>query len=81
MGTATISVPEAQIIEWVVGLSSQAKLEILKRLILHLDEAEARIERGAARMRQITLQRGLKPWDEMTELEQSVLVDDMLHEP
>ena len=81
MGTTTISVPEAQIIEWVVGLSPQAKQEILKRLILDLDETEARIERGAARMRQITAKRGIKPWNEMSLDEQELLVDDILHEP
>ena len=81
MGTATLSVPETQIIEWVIGLSPQAKLEILRRLIPHLDQAEMRIERGATRMRQIAVQRGLKPWDEMNEGEQAGLIDDVLHEP
>lgn len=81
MGTATIQVPESQMIEWITALSSEGEREVLRRLILRLDEIDARIERGAQRMREISAERGLPPWDSMSEEEQATLIDQILHEP
>lgn len=80
MGTATVAIPEEQIVEWVTHLSPQAKREILRILLAGLDDFEARIDRGSALIREIAMQRLNKSWDALTEEEQNQLIDQLLHE-
>jgi hypothetical protein len=81
MATSTVSVelPEYQIISIVEQLSSAAKQEILKRLILDYDQWNAMVDVGEQRMRELAAERGLD-WESLDEDARHTLIDTILHE-
>ena len=79
METITLTLPESQIIEWVLQLSPQTKQAVLRVLIPELDRLDALVDYGSHRMRQFCAEQGLD-WDSLSEDERQQLVDELLHE-
>ena len=79
MQTVTLEVPESQLIRWVRQLSPAAKRSVLRALIPRLDAAEALVDYGEQRVRDLCAARGLN-WDSLSEDERERLVDTLLHE-
>lgn len=79
MQTVTLEVSESQLIRWVRQLSPAAKRNVLRALIPRLDEAEALVDYGEQRVRELCAARGLD-WDMLPEDERARLVDALLHE-
>lgn len=74
-----VEIPEQQIVEMVNQLSSAAKQEILKRLIVGYDQWEAMTDAAEVRMRRLCAERGIA-WDSLSEEERLTLIDTLLHE-
>lgn len=79
MQTVTLEVSESQLIRWVRQLSPAAKRSVLRALIPRLDAAEAVVDYGEQRMRELCAERGLN-WNSLSEDERERLVDTLLHE-
>jgi hypothetical protein len=79
METVTLEVPESQLLEWVRNLSPTAKRAVLREIVAGLDELDALVDYGSARIRQICAERGID-WDSLGEHDRQRLVDDLLHE-
>lgn len=79
MGSVTVELSEAQVVEWVQQMSPQAKAEVLRALIPRLDAFEALVDYGRRRIRALSAERGLD-WDDITEEERERLIDDLLHQ-
>lgn len=79
MGRVTLTVSESQIVEWVQQMSPEARQDVLRALIPRMDEFEILVDYGEQRARAIADERGLE-WDNMTEHEREMLVDELLHE-
>lgn len=75
----TVEIPEQQVVSMVEQLSTAAKHEILKRLILDYDHWNAIVDAGDERMRALCAERGLD-WDSLDEAQRLELIDAMLHE-
>lgn len=76
----TLTIPEAQIVEWVQKLTPAAKRAVLRALIPTLDDYEALVTYGNERVRAVAAQRGLN-WDLLDEHHREELIDQILHEP
>jgi hypothetical protein len=75
----TLTVPEAQLVEWVQQLSPANKRKVLRALIPALDDYEALVAYGSERVRAIAAERGLN-WEMLTDPQREELVDAILHE-
>lgn len=75
----TLTVPEAQLVEWVQQLSPANKHKVLRALIPALDDYEALVAYGSERARAIAAERGLE-WATLTDDQRETLVDTVLHE-
>lgn len=75
----TLTVPEAQLVEWVQQLSPTNKRKVLRALIPALDDYEALVTYGSERARAIAAERGLN-WETLTDLQREELLDAILHE-
>ena len=74
----TITVPEAQIVEWIKQLDPAVQRDILRALIPTLDDYEALVTYGSERAREVAGRQGVD-WDKLSEHERELLVDDVLH--
>ena len=75
----TLTIPEAQIVEWVQQLPPAAKRAVLRALIPTLDDYEALVTYGNERVRAVASQRGLD-WELLDEHRREELIDQILHE-
>ena len=66
-------------LRWVRQLSPAAKRSVLRALIPRLDAAEALVDYGEQRVRDLCAASGLN-WDSLPEDERERLVDTLLHE-
>ena len=80
VGTAIVhlKIPESQIVELMQQISPAAKRDVLRALILQLDELEDLVDYGDQRIRALCAEGGLD-WHGMSEEERERLVDELLH--
>jgi len=75
----TLTLPESQIVEWVLQLTPAGKRAVLRALIPTLDDYESLVTYGSERAQVVASQRGLS-WDLLDESQREALIDQILHE-